>query len=417
LIRSPALGDGFNGGNYLKLISMVINCNSGFSSANGVQPVSHIPRRISLVDETVSALKASIKQGELAGTLPGEMQLKKHLHVGRDTVRRALKVLVTEGWILPAGQGRKSSVKIPGSRRPRSQHAAKLPVTFLSPPGERTHGPDSATAEIQQELRKQGVAVQFIAPEIFKLSQPQRQLEQLVRQYPSSGWILHQTTPPIQRWFAKHAFPVLLYEAPFAGIDLPFVADDWEAAAFHAGAELTRYGHRQIAMLEANQRDSKSAAAQNGLKRAFATVNARASVSMRLLSEDGSPASVAAALESAVSSKSPLTALIITRSAQLMNCYSWLVSRGLRVPANMSIISLASDRWFNTIFPKVCHYQTQTKIISREIATRINELVSNGSVTARSLYVPLTYVVGATVGSVEISSAIRGSAGLPLHRS
>ena len=64
-----------------------------------------LPKRNSLVSETATTIKQWIASGVLNDVLPGEMELKERLRVGRDTVRLALQALASEGWLEKAGQG------------------------------------------------------------------------------------------------------------------------------------------------------------------------------------------------------------------------------------------------------------------------------------------------------------------------
>jgi hypothetical protein len=49
--------------------------------------MEHLPKRTSLVHETATTLKEWISTGMLSEALPGELQLKGRLGVGRDTLR------------------------------------------------------------------------------------------------------------------------------------------------------------------------------------------------------------------------------------------------------------------------------------------------------------------------------------------
>ncbi|HZI34072.1 MAG TPA: GntR family transcriptional regulator, partial [Candidatus Binatia bacterium] len=77
------------------------------------QTMIHLPKRNSLVNETASTLKQWIADGILKDVLPGELDLKERLRVGRDTVRLALQLLTDEGWVDPSSQGRKRRIHPP----------------------------------------------------------------------------------------------------------------------------------------------------------------------------------------------------------------------------------------------------------------------------------------------------------------
>lgn len=377
----------------------MIERGSNSSSVASLHKENCLPRRISLIDETVLVLKRSISRGILIGTLPGELQLKARLGVSRDTLRRALELLTKEGWIFPSSRGRQRQVRIGHSSYPTIKCDRKFSVTFVSPHSHWEHITCLKMKEIRQQLFERGLHIKFVAPKIFHLKQPQRYLEQLVNEHPSAAWILHLTSEPIQRWFAKQGLPTLLYEPAFGGVELPYLAADWEAAAFHSGIKLIKYGHRRIGILESHQCDSGLLAAELGLKRALETV--KAVEQMNVLYEHHSPTSVAAALERAFRSKQPPTALVITRPAQLLTCYSWFASRGMQIPRDVSIISLVKDSWYAKLYPKVCHYQTNAEVISNEIEWRIIALTEKSFFPITSLYVPMNYVAGSTVGAAR----------------
>ena len=369
-----------------------------FWYAGGQSPprMKRLPKRTSLVEETATTLKEWISQGVVKHTLPGEMQLKVKLGVGRDTLRLALKSLTKDDWVLPAIKGRPRRVQT--RRLPRLGKAVgdHLPVTFLSPHPVEHRITLLELEDTRQRLAEQGRSLQFVAPDIFHLKHPQRRLERLVCEHPSAAWILYVTSEPMQRWFAEQSLPTFLYETPFPGVELPFVVADWEAAAFHAGIQLVRQGHRRIGMLEYHERRPGLLAAEQGLKRALATVGV--TERMMVFNDDRSPVSVARSLDRAFSLKQRPTALVVTRASQLLTCYSWLASRGIKVPTDASLVCLANDSWYADLHPQVCHYLPNSQTMSRQIAKRVLELVATGQVLRDSIRMPLEYVPGATIG-------------------
>ena len=359
-------------------------------------PAEQLPKRTSLVHATAAALKEWINRGVLGEVLPGELELKSRLGVGRDTLRLALKLLAEDGWVSSATQGQQ--------RRIRPEHlpsrittlATPLPVTFLSPYPVEHRQTLLEMDDTQLRLTGQGRRLQFISPDVFHLKNPDGRLEHLVRTHPSAAWVLYASSEPMQRWFDQKGLPTFLFEAPFPGVRLPYVAPDWGAAAFHAGIQLARQGHRIVGILEYQERRPGLIAQEQALERAFAA----AGVPGRLLvfKDDRTPASVGRSLEAAFNISQRPTALVLTRAAQLLTCYSWLVSRGIRVPADISIVCLDHDAWFDDFHPAISHYRSDTKFLSRSIAERVVELAVTGRVTRRSIRVPMEFYPGATVG-------------------
>jgi DNA-binding LacI/PurR family transcriptional regulator len=362
--------------------------------------MEHLPKRTSLVIETAATLKQWIHTGVLRDILPGELPLKKRLGVGRDTLRLALKSLAQEGWVTPTGQGRQRRVQANHLPIAGDLKATKLPVTFLSPNPIESRATLLEMEDTQLRLAEQGHSLRYLAPAIFRVKHPEHRLEQLVRANPSAAWILYLATGPIQRWFEQQGLPTFIYGSAFPEVTLPYVVSHWEAAAFHAGIQLVRQGHRIIGILEYHVRFPGVLREEEGLERALATAGGKG----RLIrfKDERTPASIARSLELAFSLQERPTALVLTYTSQLLTCYSWLVSQGIRVPADVSLMSLANDSWFADLFPPVCHYRPDIKLMSRSIADHVLQLVETGQVTKKSRRIPLEYISGATVGPAPV---------------
>jgi len=355
-----------------------------------------LPKRTSLVRETAAALKEWIGTGILSGVLPGELQLKSRLAVGRDTLRLALKLLEQDGWVTPATQGRQRRVQSGHLPLPQAAASNKLPVTFLSPYAVVDRIVLLEMEDVQMHLAEQGRGLRFLSPRIFHLKHPERNLEHLLREHPSAAWILHMTGEAVQRWFDQNGIPAFIYGSPFADVKLPYIVNDWEAAAFHAGIQLVRQEHRIIGILIDQDPFPGQLASARGLERALGTTGSKGRLAV--FKDNQSPVSVARALELAFSLKERPTALVLTGSSQLLTCLSWLVSRGIRSPADVSLVCLPSDSWFSELHPPVCHYQCNSRVFARHVGLRVMELVATGRVTRKSIRIRLEYMAGATIG-------------------
>ena len=354
-----------------------------------------LPKRTSLVRETANTLKKWIETGILTGELPGELQLKARLRIGRDTLRLGLKLLEQEGWVTPTIRGRQRQGQ--SGHLPAPQAAPdNLPVTVLSPFSVVDRIALLEMEDLQVHLAEQGRVLRFVSPHIFHLKHPDRQLEHLVRDQPSAAWILYQVGRPIQRWFEQAGLPAFIYGSPFPDVKLPYVVNDWEAAAFHAGLQLLRHRHQLIGLLEDKQPSPGSLLLERGLQRAFAT--AAPPAKLTVIRAGPPPSAIVRSLDQFLNQKSRPTALVLNGSSQLLTCLSWMVSRGVRVPADISLICPPSDIWFGELHPSICYYQCDSKVFARHVALRVMELVETGRVTRKSVKVHLEYMPGTSVG-------------------
>src|SRR5690606_35422010 len=99
------------------------------------------------------------------------------------------------------------------------------------------------------------------------------------------------------------------------------------------------------AVFEYQERFPGLLAEERGLKRALVTATPEGQMNVFL--DDGTPASVAQSLRMLFEMKDRPTALVLTRASQVLTCFSWFAAHSIRVPADISIISLANDSCFN----------------------------------------------------------------------
>jgi DNA-binding LacI/PurR family transcriptional regulator len=274
-----------------------------------------------------------------------------------------------------------------------------LPVTFLSPFPIVDRIILLELEDLRKHLAEQGRELQFLSPQVFSLPKPHRLLARLVEENASAAWILHFAGRAVQRWFEQQGLPTFVYGTPFPGVDLPFVVNDWEAAAYHAGLQLLRQGHRVVGVLSFTEPGPGALAVVEGVRRALAT--AKPEALLLVFRDQQTPESVARSLEAAFGSRLPPTALVLSGSSQLLTCLSWMVSRRIGVPADVSLICIPSDTWFQELYPPVCHYENNSKMFAHYISRRIMELVGSGRISRKSIRVPLEYKRGESIGKAK----------------
>ena len=78
-----------------------------------------LPRRLSLVDQTVRSLRDGISSGHWQSHLPGERELCEYLQIGRNTLRAALQELERSGWLEVLHGQRRRIIPQPAGARAR----------------------------------------------------------------------------------------------------------------------------------------------------------------------------------------------------------------------------------------------------------------------------------------------------------
>lgn len=113
------------------------------------------------------------------------------------------------------------------------------------------------------------------------------------------------------------------------------------------------------------------------------------------IKEQGTAEAVAASLEKIYRTKNPPTAIIATRSRQVLTLISWMATHRLSIPKDISLISLPYDNVFNALVPKIAHYTMDQAIAARGVV-RILDSVINRKSTKQKLIIP-KFIPGGSV--------------------
>lgn len=346
-----------------------------------------LPERHSLVTQTIEVIQQMIVNGEIVSPLIGERRLSDKLQIGRDTLRTALKELEKQGWISQGLHGKRRSIlTIPDDiNLPQKQKT----VAIVSPkPLELL--PNRLLIEfdnLRASLVNKDILLEIVIASVYDTSTPSKRLEKMILEHPADVWVLYRCTPQIQEWFQSREIPCIIRGYPHPGIHLPYLDEDWQAAASHSANQLIQRGHREIALLIPNQSLEGLKAAEKGIRNAInlSTHN----VNLHLLTENITKHGVLNALSKGLEAEPNISALIITRPRHLLNTITWLAQHGLKVPEHLSLISLCYEPWFDEVIPAIHYYQTSHTNLARTLSRRLSTLLKGNNLNAHnSLIIP-----------------------------
>lgn len=356
-----------------------------------------LPQRKSLTADTVEVIQEMIALGEFKQKLPGERELAARLQIGRDTLRTSLAELEKKGWITVGEHGKRRSIlKKPTESKQVKRHKR---IGFLSPKRLEELPPTMLLEldQIREILARRDITLELHSPSVFNLQRPGARLKDLVDSVQCDAWILYQSTVPMQSWFEKKAVPCLVRGQSYPGIQLSSLDLDWQATGFHAAAMLTRFGHSSIGLIMPDTQLQGLFAAQKGIENALSQASNKASLHM--ISEQGTAEAVAASLHNISHADNPPTAIIATRSRQVLTLISWLASHRMRVPQNMSLISLTYDNIYNALVPKISHYTLDHFTMARGIVRKLDSVL-DGTAPDEKLLIP-EFVSGDSVVKLD----------------
>jgi len=356
-----------------------------------------IPLRSSLVGECVRVMKSRIAQGDWSGDLPGERRIADTLQVGRDTVRLALQQLEKEGVISSAAKGTRRKVLAHKSASMGSDQQV-IRVGMLSSKNlELLPQPTLLEVDrIRMALASLGGSLAVFSPSWFHSSRPGKRLRELLKEEPCSAWILHRSTAAIQRTMQKAGAPCLIRGYPHEGITLPHLDIDWAAAGRHGAGALWRLGHRRVAVLTPPDALMGVRAAVHGISSL-----GEPGFEVIVIEEDGTAEGTAKALNRVFRTKRPPTAVIASRPRQTVTTLSWLNLQGLRVPDDISLLSLGHEPFLDHMLPEISGYWTSPEMVARRLVRRIEVLCQGHGRSGGSPWINPDFRRGNSIGPVR----------------
>jgi DNA-binding LacI/PurR family transcriptional regulator len=352
--------------------------------------MSRIPSRQSLPSQAAQIIQDMISSGDFRELLPGERTLAAQLQIGRDTLRAALGILEAARVISPNEHGKRRRILTTAGKG----RTATKRIAFLSPKNLAQLPPWMLVEfdSLRDLLTQRGYRLQLINPGLFHLKNPARKLESLLSDIDADAWILYQCPGTIQQWFHQHKIPSLIRGYPYPDITIPFIDEDWEAAAFHAGTLLTREGHQHIGLLMPDSKLAGLSATERGLRKALPENS-----TLIPIIEKGSAENVALALARCLRLENPPTAIVATRSRHTLSIISWMAQQKLAIPQDLSLITITSEPWFEHLLPKPSHYFSDPTHLARTVVRSILPIAQGKlSSSTKKLLIP-EYIPGETV--------------------
>lgn len=358
-----------------------------------------MPQRGNLVHECVRVMLMRIEAGDWQEVLPGERRLAETLQVARDTVRMAIQQLERDGVLEPTSGGSRRRIN---RKRPtkKSEAPRNLRIGMLAnrPLGQLSQPMLLEIDQIRLALAKQGGELEVFSPGWYEHKNPTRQLEAFIKEERCDAWLLFRSSEAVQRWFKQSRTPCLIRGYPHPDVALPHLDVDWGATARHAASALWRMGHRRVGVMVPTQALRGVAAAVKGVME----LGEQGFHPFEMI-EDGSVHGVSRAMARAMKLAEPPTAIIATRSRQVATALSWLAAQGMRVPADMSLISLVREPFIEFLVPEITGYRIDSDAVAKQSVRHLQAILAGNIKPGGNPWFTPEWVKGASCGVVKMA--------------
>jgi len=311
-------------------------------------PMEGLPPRPSMATYAADIVRRLLDAGEWRDELPGERPLSERVGVSRPTLHRALRLLEKEGrlswrrnapWVILKG----------GAAAPASRRAV-----FLSPYKLEELDPFSLHqyALLSGYATERGLQFELAAVPSVADGAAHKVLEALQRKLNPCVWILFRCSATCQSWFVANRLPAVVMGSSPRDLPMRSVDVDYRAAGRHAMSALRRLGHRpdRVAYLGPEERLVGNSEAEAGLLE-----GAEAGKEPSLHRLPSAAPGIVETLDQVLAERSP-TALIVMRPMHALTILGHLGRRGVKVPADLSLVILDDNPVLRHAVPAPARY-------------------------------------------------------------
>ena len=250
--------------------------------------------------------------------------------------------------------------------------------------------------ELQHALADAGHTAVMAEKSLVDLGMNTARIGRLVKRTEADAWIVQAGSREVLEWFAGQPAPAIALFGRRDGIPIAATGPGTHTACGIAAQQLITLGHRRIVMICRSER-----------RKPGPGVTER--VLLEELAAHGIPTSeynlpdweeTREGLQELLSSLfrvTPPTALIIGSGEFFIATQQFLTKQGIRVPEQVSLISLSSDPNFDWCTPSIAHIRWESGPVVRRLVQWATN-VTRGRKDLKQTVTPAEFISGGTIG-------------------
>ncbi len=332
-----------------------------------------IPQR-TVASQIAEQIRADIGRGVWHTWLPSERALSRTAQAGRNTVRKALTQLRSEGVIAPEhGLGYRVISRPPTTpvRRPLKTVGILIPEQI----GRLRPFILLWIDELKDLLAANGCRAIVYESQKYYQAKPGQALERLVAQEAPEVWLLTLSSHPTQSWFAQRGLPCYVAGSSFADVALPSFDLDCRFTCRHAAGVLFRLGHQRIGLISRESQNAGDIESELGFLEGVRSFSQREDLAEVVRPREDT-VSHSRALTRFLDRKEPITGIVVANSYSYLTVASLLGQRGLRIPRDVSLISRDDDLFLQYLDPLPARYVASPQAVAMKILGPILRLAA-----------------------------------------
>lgn len=339
---------------------------------------SAIPRRHSLVDQSLAAIKARITGRLWVQHLPSEEAMRCQLSISRVTLRKALALLTVQGWIHAQGKGKPHRIAADNLEPVAVAVSQGTIVRCLSafPELDLVYSSRVIMDEIRTTLAAYGLRLEWAHHACLWRGEPTRRLEQILGTADTAGWLLFRSNPWLQQAFSANRQPCLVLGPTYPGVSLPSVQVDNAVLGRHAAAEARRLGHHHLAWVAYDIETASSLQTLEGLRTLPAAGDPPTRISV--IVDDLTTEGLRQSLTKSLTETGAPTVLMLMTAAQMLPVLGILRELGLRVPEDISVIVRDHEPFLDRCVPLPHRYSFDWQQFGRSAARMLLATMTTG---------------------------------------
>ncbi|MDB6058868.1 MAG: transcriptional regulator [Verrucomicrobiales bacterium] len=355
--------------------------------------MNQLPQKTSLVAQTAAVILDHIRASRWTVWLPGEHELSAQLQVSRRTVRAALEQLSRNGDVRCKHGHRREII----NRDFLAKKSVSRRVLLLMPEPLQTLSPLVVLLvdRLRTHLIEAGYVLETHASRLpYRLRSP-KGLESLAKTKHPAGWVLLQSTEPMQRWFAARGLPCVIIGSRYNGIALPSIDRDHYAISQHAVNQFITRGYKRLAILTPQSDSAGDVLAIKGFQDAIEKSTV-AGLQGTVQEHDGSVKDICAQIDKLMSRANPPNAFLVCRAHHVLTVLGHLLSNKVRVPQDVAIISRDDDSFLRNVVPTVARYSHSQRGFETKISRVVMKMLLGELLPEDYKIMPL-YIPGETL--------------------